>query len=150
MDESARPKRLLDALARAHRVVGRSLQVDLEREEGITLDQWRVLRALSTDEGRTMGELVEHLQVPAASVTRFVDTLVDRALVFRHARAADRRQVEVLLSSLGSQVLARTEALVQAHEARLAEVSMIPVADLIDALESIASATPSTSPAHSP
>jgi DNA-binding MarR family transcriptional regulator len=150
VEESARPKRLLDALARAQRVVGRSLQVDLEREEGITLDQWRVLRALSTDEGRTMGELVDYLQVPAASVTRFVDALVDRALVFRHARAADRRQVEVLLSALGSQVLVRTEALVEAHEARLAEVSRIPVAELIDALEAIASGSPSPSAVHSP
>jgi DNA-binding MarR family transcriptional regulator len=148
VEQSGRPKRLVDALARAHRVVGRSLQVDLEREEGVTLDQWRVLRVLSTDEGRTMGELVDQLQAPAASVTRFVDALVDRALVFRHARAADRRQVEVLLSTSGAQVLQRVEALVQAHEDRLAAASKIPVTDLIDALESLAA--PSLSTTHSP
>jgi DNA-binding MarR family transcriptional regulator len=95
-----------------------------------------------------MGELVDQLQAPAASVTRFVDALVDRALVFRHARAADRRQVEVLLSASGAQVLQRVEALVLAHEDRLAAASMIPVADLIDALESLAA--PSLSTTHSP
>lgn len=146
MEEPARPKRLLDALARAQRVVGRTLQADLEREEGLSLDQWRVLRALSTDEGRTMGELLDDLQVPAASATRFVDALVDRALAFRHIRARDRRQVEVLLSAVGAQVLQRAEALVQAHEARLAEASRMSLPDLIDALESFTTTSPSTVP----
>lgn len=143
MEDPARPRRLLDALARAHRVVGRSIQAELEREEGITLDQWRVLRSLSTYEGRTMGELVESLLVPAASLTRFVDGLVDRALVFRHVRTTDRRQVEVLLSATGVHVLLRVEALVQAHEDRLAEASSMPIPDLVNALESLTASSPS-------
>lgn len=137
MQDSARPGRLLDALARAHRVVGRTLQGDLEREEGITVDQWRVLRALGPDDGRTMGELVERLQIPAATITRLVDALVDRALVFRHARPTDRRQVEVLLSTLGSQVLARVEGLVQRDEDRWVASTTLPLTDLIDALEAL-------------
>ncbi len=137
MQDSARPGRLLDALARAHRVVGRTLQGDLEREEGITVDQWRVLRALGPDEGRTMGELVDRLQIPPATITRLVDALVDRALVFRHARASDRRQVEVLLSSLGAQVLTRVEGLVQRDEDLWAASSALPLTDLIDALETL-------------
>lgn len=137
MQDSALPGRLLDALARAYRVVGRTLQGDLEREEGITVDQWRVLRALGPDDGRTMGELTERLQIPAATITRLVDALVDRALVFRHARATDRRQVEVLLSSLGSQVLTRVEGLVQRDEARWATSTTLPLTDLIDALEAL-------------
>jgi DNA-binding MarR family transcriptional regulator len=144
MGKQELPPRLVDTLSTALRMISRPLQETLEREESVSLDQWRTLRALSASEGRTMGELSERLQIPAASVTRIVDGLVDRALVFRHGSAVDRRRVEVLLSEAGGALLARLEDIAIAHEAQYSATTGLSVDDLIAALSSVAN-TPSAS-----
>lgn len=136
MGEQSPPPRLVDALAVAARVVSRSVQEVLEREEGVSLDQWRALRSLSRDEGRTMGELAERLQIPAASLTRLVDGLVDNALVYRYAPTTDRRRVEVLLSDAGAAALSRLEDLVRIHEDHYRRLATVSVDGLIAALDS--------------
>jgi DNA-binding MarR family transcriptional regulator len=128
------PPRLVDTLSVALRILSRPLQEALEREENVSLDQWRTLRALSGLEGRTMGELADRLQIPAPSVTRIVDGLVDRALVFRHASSTDRRRVEVLLSEAGSALLSRLEDIALAHESQFAASGDLSVDELIAAL----------------
>lgn len=146
MAETGRPPRLVDTLSSALRAISRPLAETLEREESVSLDQWRTMRALSTIEGRTMGELAERLQIPAPSVTRIVDGLVDRALVFRHGSATDRRRVEVLLSGAGAVLLARLEDMAVAHEAQCRLGGDYSVDDLIAALTSIAEASQAVSP----
>ncbi|WP_147251822.1 MarR family winged helix-turn-helix transcriptional regulator [Blastococcus sp. TF02-8] len=88
-------------------------------EDGGTLDGYRLLRALAGG-GRTMGELVAALHLPAPSCTRLVDAAVDQALAYRLPHAGDGRKVVVHLSDPGRDRLARWEALVAAHEAALA------------------------------
>ena len=146
MGKKARPPRLVDTLSVALRLISRPLQETLEREEDISLDQWRALRSLSASEGRTMGELSERLQIPAASLTRIVDGLVDRALVFRHGSAVDRRRVEVLLSEAGGALLARLEDIALAHEAQYRATTGLSVDDLIAALSSVANSPAATEP----
>jgi DNA-binding MarR family transcriptional regulator len=147
MQEKGRPPRLVDTLSTALRMISRPLQESLEREEDISLDQWRTLRALSTSQGRTMGELSERLQIPAGSVTRIVDGLVDRALVFRHGSTVDRRRVEVLLSEAGGALLARLEDIALAHEAQYRATAGLPVDELIAALSSVANSSSASDPA---
>jgi DNA-binding MarR family transcriptional regulator len=146
MAEKARPPRLVDTLSVALRLISRPLQETLEREEDVSLDQWRVLRSLSGNEGRTMGELSERLQIPSASVTRIVDGLVDRALVFRHGSAVDRRRVEVLLSDAGAALLVRLEDIALAHEAQYRATAGLSVDDLIAALSSVADSASTADP----
>jgi DNA-binding MarR family transcriptional regulator len=146
MGEQDLPPRLVDSLSVALRMISRPLQETLEREEGVSLDQWRVLRSLSANEGRTMGELSDRLQIPAASVTRIVDGLVDRALVFRHGSAVDRRRVEVLLSEAGGALLARLEDIALAHEAQYRAMAGLSVDDLIAALASVAGSPSAADP----
>jgi DNA-binding MarR family transcriptional regulator len=146
MQEKGRPPRLVDTLSTALRMISRPLQESLEREEDISLDQWRTLRALSTSQGRTMGELSERLQIPAGSVTRIVDGLVDRALVFRHGSAVDRRRVEVLLSEAGGALLVRLEDIALAHEAQYRATAGLSVDDLIAALSSVANSSSAADP----
>jgi DNA-binding MarR family transcriptional regulator len=141
-----RPPRLVDTLSVALRLISRPLQETLEREEDVSLDQWRVLRSLSGNEGRTMGELSERLQIPSASVTRIVDGLVDRALVFRHGSAVDRRRVEVLLSDAGAALLVRLEDIALAHEAQYRATAGLSVDDLIAALSSVADSASTADP----
>jgi DNA-binding MarR family transcriptional regulator len=146
MGEHELPPRLVDTLSVALRMISRPLQETLEREEGVSLDQWRTLRSLSAIEGRTMGELSERLQIPAASVTRIVDGLVDRALVFRHGSAVDRRRVEVLLSEAGAALLVRLEDIALAHEAQYRATAGLSVDDLIEALNSVAGSPAGSDP----
>jgi DNA-binding MarR family transcriptional regulator len=146
MGEQDLPPRLVDSLSIALRMISRTLQETLEREEGVSLDQWRTLRALSASEGRTMGELSERLQIPAASVTRIVDGLVDRALVFRHGSAVDRRRVEVLLSEAGGALLVRLEDIAIAHEAQYRATTGLSVDDLIAALSSVTNSPSAADP----
>lgn len=143
MDDPAPPPRLVDALAVALRVRSRSLAEVLEREEGVSFDQWRTLRSLSRHTGRSMRELTDRLQIPPPSVTRLIDTLVDRALVYRHANPVDRRSVEVLLSDAGWVLLGRLEELARVDEERQHPTEGMPTEQLTMALEQAAGLPPS-------
>jgi MarR family transcriptional regulator, organic hydroperoxide resistance regulator len=81
-------------------------RVDLRVEQalgpdGPTLEQWRVLSLLADGAGHPMTEVAAHARVPAPTLTKIVDRLVDRALVYRRADDADRRRVLVFLSEQG-------------------------------------------------
>lgn len=110
--------RLMDAMPTAQRRLYRSLDQALS-EEDASIDQWRVLGALSGADGLLMGELSERLQIPPASITRLVDGLVDQARVYRRQSTADRRRVAVHLADSGKDALSRMDAMVQVQEDRL-------------------------------
>ncbi len=109
---------LVDRLTRAQRYASQGLARAL-REDGCTLDQWRLLRVLVDGEGHLMGELATALAVPQPTLTRLVDGLTDRACVFRRACEVDGRKVGVHLSRQGRILLARLDALAAAHESAL-------------------------------
>ena len=71
-----------------------------ERHE-LSVDEWLILDALSSSDGLTMSQLQQHCVGAASSITRAVDRMVERALVFREVGQADRRQVFVHISTLG-------------------------------------------------
>lgn len=88
-------------------------------EDGCSVDQWRVLRALADGEGHLMGELAESLLIAQPTLTRVMDGLVDGALVYRRQSTLDRRRVSVHLSRQGRVRLGRLDALVRGHEEAL-------------------------------
>ncbi|KQT89540.1 hypothetical protein ASG49_17575 [Marmoricola sp. Leaf446] len=116
--DAALPPSLVDRLTTLQRQAARGLATALA-QDGCTLDQWRVLRALGDGEGHTMGELADGLQVPAPTLTRVTDTLADAALVYRRQAGEDRRRVLLHLSRQGRRRLDGLEALVAAHESSL-------------------------------
>ena len=59
-------------------------------EDGATLDGYRLLRSLAGAGGRSMGELVAALHLPAPTLTRLVDGAVDAALAYRLPDPAGR------------------------------------------------------------
>lgn len=127
---------LVELLTRAQRLAWRDLGARLA-DEDVTVEQWRALGAL-TGEPPTMSLLAERLQVPAPSLTRLVDGLVDRALVYRRAPAGDRRRIVVQLSDAGRAVLGRLDGLAEAHEAALlADLPADVRAALVTALEAL-------------
>jgi DNA-binding MarR family transcriptional regulator len=108
-------------------------------EDGATLDGYRLLRSLGGAGGRSMGELVAVLHLPAPTLTRLVDGAVDAALAYRLPDPDDGRKVVVHLSELGRSRLSRLEALVRAHESALAAaLGADRVAALVRALADLA------------
>ena len=106
---------LIETLVLAQRRAVRGLAARLA-DDGSTLDQWRVLRALDDGEGRLMGERADSLQIAPPTLTRVVAGLVDSALAYRRPSLEDRRRVAVHLSRQGRARLARLDAIVRAHE----------------------------------
>lgn len=100
-------------LAQRHAVGGLAQAL---AEDGCTVDQWLVLRALAATDGLRMGTLAAALVIPRPTLTRVVDALSERALVYRRQSADDARRIAVHLSRQGRSRLDRLNALAQAHE----------------------------------
>jgi DNA-binding MarR family transcriptional regulator len=113
------PDDLVELLTVVQRRVARGVAAVLA-EDGTTLDGYRLLRSLAGAPGRSMGELVTALHLPAPTLTRLVDAAVDAALAYRLPDPDDGRKVVVHLSEPGRIRLSRLEALVRAHESALA------------------------------
>lgn len=77
------------------------------KEVDLTLEQWRVLDCLVDHGEMPMTELADAVSVPAPTVTRIIDKLVSRALVYRSSGMSDRRRVLVHPSQRGDDLHAR-------------------------------------------
>ncbi|QFQ95242.1 MarR family transcriptional regulator [Streptomyces phaeolivaceus] len=95
-----RPEELLHLLTRAERLSVRRTQSVLE-EFDCSVEAWRVLDLLSDGQGHNMTALAEHAFLPAPSLTKLIDQLVDQNLVFRRVDPADRRRVLAHLTPRG-------------------------------------------------
>lgn len=87
-------------LSQANRRITRRLAA-----EGIPVDQWRVLKALSERQGMTMGAIADELTLNAPTATKLIDRMVQEALVYRAPDPTDRRRILVVLSNKGSSLL---------------------------------------------
>lgn len=74
------------------------------REHSLTFEQWQVLAALLERPGQRMTNLAAASVLPAPSLTRHVDHLLQHALVIRRTDSADKRQVVVALSDRGERL----------------------------------------------
>ncbi|WP_200307542.1 MarR family winged helix-turn-helix transcriptional regulator [Streptomyces adelaidensis] len=95
-----RPEELLHLLTRAERLSVRRVQLVLD-EFDCSVEAWRVLDLLSDGEGHNMTALADHAFLPAPSLTKLIDQLVDQNLVFRRVDPADRRRVLAHLTPRG-------------------------------------------------
>jgi DNA-binding MarR family transcriptional regulator len=106
-------------LSEAERQVNRGLAGFLATER-VSVEQARILRALSDGHGHSMSDLAEAVLMPHPTVTKAVDRLVDNALVYRRQDVADRRRVAVYLSDLGRDLVARLDRRATEHHAAIA------------------------------
>lgn len=109
-------------LSSAERLVNRGLAAALASED-VTVEQWRILRALADGRGHSMGDLAAAVLMPHPTLTKAVDRLIDRSLVYRGPSAGDRRRVAVFLSDRGADLLARVDGSVAGHH-RLIEAAL--------------------------
>lgn len=94
-----------DHLAYLIASVNRQLEEELVeklRPEGIPIEQFRILSALSFADGRSMRELADAVLVDPASLTKIIDRMVVDALVYRAPAPGDRRKVLICLAPKGT------------------------------------------------
>lgn len=89
-------------------VVGRQNEA-VQRQSGLTITEWEVLRALegAPERRRRIGELTDLVLLTQAGVTRLVSRLEDRGLVERVPHPHDRRGTVVGLTGAGRAAFAR-------------------------------------------
>jgi MarR family transcriptional regulator, organic hydroperoxide resistance regulator len=87
---------------------------------GPNLDQWRAIDLLADGDGHSMTEIAGHVMVPAPTLTKIIDRLVEATLVYRRADDKDRRRILVFLSDRGRELHRRLAPEVQRIEAELA------------------------------
>ena len=75
--------------------------------DGLALEQWRTLDLLSDGDGHSMTQIAGHVMVPAPTLTKIVDRLVESGLVYRRPDERDRRRVLVFLSEHGRETQLR-------------------------------------------
>jgi len=105
-------------LAQANREISRQLEERL-RQEGVPVEQWRILTVLSDGQGHSMGELAEAVLLNHPTLTKMVDRMVSDALVYRAQDKKDRRRVLLFLSDRGKTLAKQLAPLAQSHEARI-------------------------------
>ena len=79
-------------------------------KDRVTPSQLRVLKLVARTNARRIGDVADFLAVSNAAASKAVDRLVRRGLVRRAEAAADRRAVELSLTSDGRTLLAQYEA----------------------------------------
>ncbi|WP_341702250.1 MarR family transcriptional regulator [Ferrovibrio sp.] len=110
-------------LKQAERLIDTQL-VSVLREDDLSAEEWRVLHILSDGTGRSMSELAAEAVFNLPALSKLVDRLVSRALLFRAPDQADRRKVLVFVSDRGLSLHRRLKPDVEASsEAFLANVS---------------------------
>jgi DNA-binding MarR family transcriptional regulator len=67
----------------------------------LTLDQWRVLQTLADLGPLSMSDLSGRTRISGPTVTRIVDRLVERSLLYRNVDATDRRRILVHAAERG-------------------------------------------------
>src|SRR5690349_15655266 len=110
--------RLAEALSRAEHRVSRRISAAL-RSVGMSLEQWRVLSLLSDGAGHTMSDIARDVMLPAATLTRVIDRLVEVNLVYRRGDLGDRRRVLVFVSPRGRSLYRKLAGTVDREEAAL-------------------------------
>ncbi|HVW97200.1 MAG TPA: MarR family transcriptional regulator [Mucilaginibacter sp.] len=71
----------------------------------ITIDQWLVLKTIGEYPDITQHQLAGRIFKDVASVTRMIELLVTKDLLFRKSHAEDRRRFTLTLSDRGRKVL---------------------------------------------
>lgn len=87
-------------LARASHLASKRFYQALKRH-GIPVREWRVLAALSDNDGMALGELAEIILVEQSSTSRLIERMAERGLVERTTLIEDNRKTVVFITPKG-------------------------------------------------
>ena len=112
--------------------VGSALVVDFGRStlapNRLSIAMWRVLAALSSDDGQRQIDLAAMTSIDVSTLSRVVSRLVRMGLVTRTRSATNSREVVVRLSGKGAGLVARM--IPRAIAAERSAIAGVPAKDL--------------------
>jgi DNA-binding MarR family transcriptional regulator len=103
--ESSGVDEVTDAVLSASRVLVAVASRSLAENENVTLAQYRTLVVLQSRGPQSAQNLAAELGVAPSTVTRMCDRLVGKGLVKREAVAENRREVRVLVTPAGADIV---------------------------------------------
>ena len=99
-------------LKRAEHELRGTLQALLSAE-GLLFEHWQIMAVLSESPGSRMSDIAQAAFLPPATLTRYMDRLVERALVVRRIDPNDKRSAIVALSGRGTDLAAQLHRIEQ-------------------------------------
>ncbi|BCJ62822.1 hypothetical protein Jiend_62440 [Micromonospora endophytica] len=136
---------LLPLLTRAERLLSRRVGGVLA-DESLSIEAWRVLCLLADHLGHPMSEVAAAASLPPGTLTKLVDQLVDRNLVFRRIDPFDRRRIRAYLTDRGRREHQRLSARIHAELADLSTPDDPTLAALLTTLITHLTPTPTPTP----
>jgi len=111
------------------------------------VEYWRVLKALAEDPGESPTRLAQRVLLRMPTLTKLIDRMAAKALVYRRPDPTDGRRVRLFLADPGRALLARLDRRAAAHERRIEqELGTERVAALRARLEDLRLALEQASP----
>jgi DNA-binding MarR family transcriptional regulator len=144
IEEAIQQKQFLNAYQKAHvnilyTAAALSQQTSLAiKPFHLTIQQFNILRILRGrhPEPMTIKDLTSRMLDKMSNASRLVDKLIEKGLVVRNTCPDDRRRVDVVISAIGLQVVARaSEAVEQMYlfdSQFLTEEEALLLSDLLD------------------
>ena len=87
-------------------------------EYGVSSAQWMVLNAVYFDRARTPAQIAQHIGVDRSAITRLVDRLEAKGLVERSRENADRRSINIELTTRGKNLVPKLIKTAKSNEER--------------------------------
>jgi DNA-binding MarR family transcriptional regulator len=107
-------------LAQANRQI--HLKLDEEfRDEGVPVEQWRILKLLAEQNGRSMSDLTQVALLNHPTLTKMIDRMVSDALVYRRPDPKDGRKVLIFVSERGRALNERLSRRANLRQAEIVE-----------------------------
>lgn len=107
MTKTSHSQRLPDLLAQVHREIYTDLSRILSENDGLPVEQWRILSILAERDGLSMSELSDRVFMNISALSKNVDRMVFRALVHRRQDSEDQRRVLIDITSFGLETLSK-------------------------------------------
>ncbi len=152
MSELSAPARNLEAwvsFLRAHAALTRELSADLQREHGLTINDYEVLLHLSrADDARLRRvDLAERVLLTASGITRLLDGLERSGFVCRETCPGDARVSYAKLTEVGREKLRRAgdthlRGIDELFNARYSDEERATLAELLGRLPSSGDSEP--------
>ena len=107
-------------------------------QEDLSLEGWLILSTMNENSGLSMSELSNMLGLRISGVSKNVDRLAKRALVYRQQDTYDNRRVLLFISDFGKEMIGRLEMQVESFSIDIQSVvSMQNIELSLDTLDSV-------------
>lgn len=87
-------------LSHAYSLLARRIN-SIAEKEAVSVNEFKVLSTLIGNDGLSLRQLAEMMQVKQPTLSRIVDSMVDSELLTRRDAAGDRRRIEIRLTEAG-------------------------------------------------